>query len=194
MFNFKRATTANLLDKYYTKPPVARACIELIKKPLAAADFIIEPAAGNGVFLRALPGHKHVGLDLAPEGPDIKRGNWFDYQVPPDYNNVAVVGNPPFGVNNALSRDFILHALRFPNVKTIAFILPHVYKKHTQQKILPAAWRIALIHDLPAESFTCAGVGAHIPCAFFVFSRTPGTDLRFDPQQHQEAVDFRLGD
>ena len=194
MFNTRRAATPQLLDKYYTKSAVAQQCLGRIKGELAESDLIIEPAAGSGVFLAPLAEKNTVALDLVPEGPNIRRGNWFDYRVPAKYKNVAVVGNPPFGVNNNLSKSFIQHALCFSNVKTIAFILPTVYKKHTRQRILPAHWRIQEIYDLPDYSFTYHGEARHVPCAFFVFSQSPGPDLRFDPRQYQEAVDFWWGD
>ena len=194
MFNTKRAAARQLLDKYYTKAAVVRQCLEIINDELMTTDLIIEPAAGNGAFLTALPGANKIGLDVAPEGPNIKQMDWFSYSVPANYSKVAVVGNPPFGVNNQLSQRFIQHALQFPNVQTIAFILPQIYKKHTRQRILPAHWRIQAIHDLPPEAFVYEGQSRHIPCAFFVFSQSAGPDLRFDPAQHTEAVDFRWAD
>jgi hypothetical protein len=48
-----------------------------------------------------------------------------------------IIGNPPFGNRNALSKRFLEHSFSFSNVGTVGFILPNVYKKHTLQSIIP---------------------------------------------------------
>lgn len=81
------------LDKFYTKEEVAKQCVKCID--LASYDFVIEPSAGSGAFLKAIS-HKNVlGIDIEPEIPSIKKMSWFDYQIPSEYKNVLVIGNPP---------------------------------------------------------------------------------------------------
>lgn len=181
----------NELDKYYTKGHVARQCVRMLDT--TGYDLIIEPAAGGGSFLKHLRGNV-VALDVSPEGAGIIRQSWADHTIPPCYKNVLVIGNPPFGMRHAKSDLFIRHALQFGNVRTIAFILPNTYRKHTRQRILPArGWRIKSITPLEDGAFTLHGRERHIPCSFFVFDRSPGEDLRVDISKHTDTKHFVFG-
>ena len=188
------ATTSNIysdkinLDKFYTKASVALDCIN--KLNLNDYDCIIEPSAGNGSFFNQINHNNTIGLDLMPEHSTIQIQDWFKYQIDTKYKNVLIIGNPPFGKRNSLSKSFITHASSFANVKTIAFVLPDVYKKHTLQKVIPKDFRLKEIHDLPKEAFEIDGVSYHVPCSFFIFERSEGKCLRFDPSKYVESYDF----
>jgi predicted RNA methylase len=123
------------LDKFYTKNTAVKKSIREIN--FGEYDLVIEPSAGNGSFSRKIKHKNLISLDLEPESDGIKKKDWFDYKIPKKYKNVLVIGNPPFGSRNILSKKFIEHSLEFSNVSTIAFILPNVYKKHTLQKVIP---------------------------------------------------------
>ena len=99
-------------------------------------------------------------------------------QVSSNTMNVLVVGNPPYGQYHTLSSAFIKHAISFSNVKTVAFILPNVYRKHTRQRVIPKQWRIAFITDLGKNCFVLDGKDYHVPAGFFVIDRSSGPDLR----------------
>ena len=193
MFNKFRRADKNLLDKYYTMPRVVERCLKLLNGELKNSDLILEPSAGNGAFLNAINHPNKIGMDIAPECHGILKRDWFKYKINSKYNNVTVIGNPPFGASNSLSRRFIEHALTFDNVNTIAFILPDVYNKHTKQKILPANWRISAIKKIKGNSFVYKGEEVNIPCSFFVFKKGGGMDLRFKPEKYTEAIDFLWG-
>jgi len=177
-----------ILDKFYTKKEVALECIKQLD--LSDYDFIIEPSAGNGSFFKQIEHLNKEAIDLLPEDPSIKQKNWFTYSIEEKYNNVLVIGNPPFGIRNQLSKAFILHAASFPNVKTIAFILPDVFKKHTLQKIFPLDFRLKQILDLPDEAFLLKGKPYHVPCSFFIFERSDGKCLRFDQTKYIKTRHF----
>jgi len=179
------------LDKFYTKPSVARDCISQLD--LTDYDCVIEPSAGNGSFFNQIKHKNIIGLDLMPENDSIKQQDWFEYQIDTKHKNVLVIGNPPFGLRNSLSKSFIKHATTFENVKTIAFILPDVYKKHTLQKTIPKDFRIKAIYELPKESFEIDGESYHVPCSFFIFERSEGKCLRFNPELYKESYDFIFG-
>lgn len=187
------------LDKYYTKPAVVTRCLAALQAAelMREYDCIIEPAAGAGAFCQplraAFPAAAHIAMDIAPDHADIMRRDWLHYQIPHTYRSVLVVGNPPFGQYHKLSTQFLQHALLFGNVKTIAFILPQVYKKHTRQKILPYDWRIASITELGDHCFTLREKGYHIPSSFFVMDRSAGVDLRVNPYRYTETNDFKFG-
>lgn len=180
-----------LFDKFYTKKEVVAKVISVIN--FNDYDFIVEPSAGNGSFTSFIPSEKSISLDLVPESDDIIEMNWFDYNIPEKYKKVLVIGNPPFGNRNKLSRDFIKHALSFNNVYTVAFILPNVFKKHTNQKIIPKNMVISHIIDLPKDSFLHNGLDYHVPCSFFVFTKNSNfKDLRFDVDKYMQHKDFKV--
>lgn len=179
------------LDKYYTLEEVAKSCLE--KLCFENYDFVIEPSAGNGSFYKNINHPNKIGLDIDPANPQIERQDWFKYQIPTVYKKVLIVGNPPFGINNHLSMRFLKHGFRFSNVRTIAFILPNVFNKHTKQKLIPTCFRISAIKPLGRNSFIYEAKPKHIPCSFFIFDRSKGEDLRFSPKQHLDTPDFYFG-
>lgn len=181
------------LDKFYTKKNVAEFCYASLKNSfsLEEYDLFIEPSAGSGNFLELLPKNKRLGFDLLPENREVVEKNWFDFDVPTHFQKVIIVGNPPFGERNKLSKEFIKHALKYKNVFTIAFVLPDVFKKYTNQTMLPKNWAIKEIISLPRNSFLLNGEDYHVPCSFFIFTKEPvEKDLRFDVEKYKSHKDF----
>lgn len=185
------------LDKYYTKPKVVDKCLACIND-IGAYDFVVEPSAGSGVFLKKINNKNKIGIDVQPECKSVVRGNWFNFKVDALYKNVLVVGNPPFGKNHSLSDAFLRYAFSIPNVNTVAFILPNTYNKHNRQKIIPNGWRIKHIEELNKDSFELKGKSKKCTCSFFIFDRSYGRDLRINPDKittrdftfHKESGDF----
>ena len=169
------------LDKYYTKPEIVKRCLKAIRIP--SYDYIVEPSAGNGAFFKQIPGKNKIGIDIKPEDKQIIRADWFKFKMPGQYKKVLVIGNPPFGKYHSLSDAFLNQALSFDNVKTIAFVLPNTYNKHSRQKIIPGSWRIKKIIALGRDSFTYNGESRHCPCSFFVLDKSSGKDLRIKPSE-----------
>ena len=128
-----------------------------------------------------------------PRKPEVQKADWLTFQVSPRRESVLVVGNPPFGQYHKLSSQFIQRAMSFGNVRTVAFVLPNVYHKHTRQRVIPAGWRIASVTDLGKNAFTIGADDYHIPASFFVFDRSPGEDLRAAAPERPETQDFRFG-
>lgn len=185
--------SSKLLDQYYTKYESVTICMDAIEKHDTDYDMVIDPSAGGGAFFDRINNLPKIGLDIASNRVDILQCDWLRYSVSSEFNSVLIIGNPPFGQYHKLSSVFIAHSMLFPNVKTIAFVLPNGYKKHTRQKIIPRGWRIASITDLPKNSFTFGGVDYHVPCAFFILDKSVGCDLRVDITRHQEVADFNFG-
>lgn len=181
------------LDKYYTRSTAVKKCLSNLPN-LNRYDYVVEPSAGSGAFYYAIKHKNKIGMDIEPEAKDIITQDWFSYKIPQKYKNVLVIGNPPFGRNNSISTAFIKQAFSFCNVKTIAFILPNVFNKHTRQKLIPKDWRIASITDLGENMFEYEGKVCHVPCSFFVFDSAPGLDLRVNPSEYKDKVDFYFGD
>lgn len=176
------------LDKFYTKENIAIECLKYLN--LNEYDFIIEPSAGSGNFYNNINFDNKIGLDIKPDNNNIFEKDWFEYQIDSKYKNVLIIGNPPFGKRNKLSLQFIQHAQKFQNVKTIAFILPNVYKKHTLQKYINNSFRIKNIIELKNNSFEINGQEYHVPCSFFIFDKSDGIDLRFKKDLYIETNDW----
>ena len=181
------------MDKFHTKPEVVARCLAALEFPMSAYDCVIDPSAGAGAFFSAVPHRRKIGLDISPEHPQVRQADWLEFQVSPRRKAVLVVGNPPFGRYHKLSSQFIRRAMSFGNVRTVAFVLPNVYRKHTRQRIIPADWRVASVADLGENAFTIGGEDYHIPASFFVFDRSPGRDLRAAAPARPETRDFRFG-
>lgn len=162
------------LDKFYTKPAVVQECLEHLS--LNDYERVIEPAAGDGAFfvpLRAASaaGTEVVGLDLAPEHPDVRQQDWFTFteQVP---NATLVVGNPPYGEQSSLAVRFINHAFEVVGAQTVAFVLARGFQKASYHARI---FRYAqLEHEvrLPRNSFTFQGEDYDLPAVFQIWERT----------------------
>ncbi|MEY4457518.1 MAG: hypothetical protein RIS25_111 [Actinomycetota bacterium] len=126
-------------EQYFTPNDVARSCVERVDRlfPLSGFDRIVEPSAGDGVFLRFLPSST-IAVDIEPQSDSIVRAD-FVYWNPPSLtgapSRTLVIGNPPFGQRAALAMSFIQHAAEFADV--IAFILPMSFNKYTFQDRVP---------------------------------------------------------
>lgn len=178
-------------DKFYTKPEIAKQCLQTLD--MDKYDLVIEPSAGNGSFFSIIENDNKIGLDIKPDHHDIKKEDWLKYQIPTRANSVLVVGNPPFGASNKLSKAFIKHAASFDNVDTIAFILPSAYNKHTLQKYVPIEYKLTDIKTLPANSFILNGENFDIPCCFFIFQKNTDKEcLRFNPDLYIDTADWEF--
>ena len=120
------------LDRFYTPSNIVNQCLQLLN--LNEYDCIIEPSAGMGSFSEKIP--NCISYDIAPEKDYIIQQDWFtlDKTNFKQYNNILVVGNPPFGEQNSLAIRFFNESARFCNA--IAFILPLSFKKDSIQNQL----------------------------------------------------------
>jgi len=118
------------LDQYFTSQALVERCVREFEKSFSFGEFdlVIEPSAGSGRFLRALPPAKTVAMDISPKDPNVKFGDFLLYW-PPEDGKILVIGNPPFGQRGALAVRFINHAMRFAH--TVAMILPRSFNKYT---------------------------------------------------------------
>lgn len=125
-------------EAYLTSPDVARGCLAVLARthPLDGFARIVEPSAGDGAFLDALPADRRLGIDIHADRPDILQRDFLTWQAPAVKGRTLVVGNPPFGQRGALAFRFIEHAATFADV--IAFILPRGFSKDTFLNRWPA--------------------------------------------------------
>lgn len=156
-------------DKFYTRPQVARFVVDLIPELDSYVD-IVEPSAGSGAFLRALPA-RACGYDISPEAEGIVSADWLRTVLTPERG--LLVGNPPFGRRSALAKAFIAHGIRL-GFETVAFILPATFRKLTMQKVFPEDWKLIVDAELPDDVFVHPDGEIRIPCVFQVWTRREG--------------------
>lgn len=177
------------LDKFYTKPNIAKECYNILLPFVQDGDIIIEPSAGNGSFLDHIR-QPRIAYDIEPEHSQIIKGNWFEQIVP---ENSVILGNPPFGSKNDLTKKFIQHALN--NAKIIAFVLPMVFRKETLQKTFPDNWKLVIDHELPYNSFLLNNTDYHVPTTFQIWIKDDTTNwknLRESVKPIQTTTDFKF--
>jgi hypothetical protein len=112
---------------------------------------------------------------LEPKSPKIKKQDFLKLEFDEKWGNrVLFVGNPPFGQRSMLAKSFIRHAIEL-NATTIAFILPDIFSKTTNQKftLFPKGWHMIDEKKLPDNSFFIIdNVGNkkcyHVPCTFYI--------------------------
>ena len=80
------------LDQFYTIPTIAQKCLDQIESHYQWTDWdlVIEPSAGNGSFLSRIPTDKKLGIDLAPQHPDIIQQDFLTYCPPSDHGKILV--------------------------------------------------------------------------------------------------------
>lgn len=160
------------LDKFYTKPEVAKLCISTIGD-LESYDCIVEPSAGSGSFSNQL---NCIAYDIEPEGENIIKQDFLTLsdQEFIQYKRVLFIGNPPFGSRSALAKQFIRKCIAL-NATTIAFILPDTFSKLTNQNCFPKNWSLISVNKLTNTCFTVNNKDYHVPCSFYVWTRDPSS-------------------
>lgn len=95
-------------DAYFTPTPLAAAICERLCTLIPAPSSILEPSAGEGVFVACAknrwPDAMVVGFDAQPAHASITRRDFFDLGL---RNVELVLGNPPW----SLADEFVAKAL-----------------------------------------------------------------------------------
>ena len=171
----KKGLKRNTIDKYYTKETVVQVCLNLVKTHIQINenDLIIEPSAGNGSFIegiKSLTNHTQF-YDLEPENVEIVKQDYllFDTSVTDIFNQIHVIGNPPFGRQSSFAIKFIKKSCDFCD--SISFILPKSFKKDSLKKTFPLHFHLVCETDLPDKSFLVDGVEHDVPCIFQIWQK-----------------------
>lgn len=157
-----------LNDKFYTNPNVSKSILD--KLDISIYDLVIEPSAGNGSFYEQINHHNKIGLDILPEADNIICCNWFDFKLDKLYNNILVIGNPPFGKQGSLALKFINHCDSF-NAQTIVFILPKSFKKDSMKNKINLNYHLVEEYDIENNSFLLNNIVYDVPSIVQVWSR-----------------------
>lgn len=161
----------NTKDQYYTKLSVAKECIDCIiaKCPEVTQYQWVEPSAGNGSFLKGLPsGVRSIGIDLDPKMDGVVKGDFLTWE-PNSESKRVFFGNPPFGKQGSLAKQFIQHAAQYAEV--IAFILPKSFVKPSMSRAFPSKFHCILEKELPTNSFEVNSVAYDVPCIFQIWQK-----------------------
>ena len=164
----------NGADKFYTKEAVAATCFEKICSTCPGLNswLWIEPSAGSGVFLRAVPsGWRHVGIDIEPAGAGVVEGDFLSWVAPADAGKKVVFGNPPFGRQGSLAKKFIARACGAVGADIVAFILPRSFVKPSMSRAFPLRFHCLLSEELGSDSFEVNGASYDVPCVFQIWER-----------------------
>jgi hypothetical protein len=160
------------LDKYYTPLDIAKDCIGVVKELCPGVSEWLEPSAGNGSFSLQL--ENCIALDIEPEHPSIIKQDFIQYQT--GYKpGRCVIGNPPFGERNNLTKTFFNKAVELGDY--IAFVLPVSQYNNTQ-----SLYKFDLIYSviLPRRSYS----GVELICCFNIYKR-PAKGAHKKPKDHR---------
>lgn len=164
----------NVIDKYYTSNKIVKECMILFNKyiDIKENDLIIEPSAGNGAFMEEIKNVtlNHKFYDIEPEHKDIIKLDFLNLDLKNminKYNNIHIIGNPPFGRQSSLAIKFIKKCCLFAN--SISFILPKSFKKESMQKYFSNNYHLLYQIDLEKKAFLVNNEEYNVPCIFQIW-------------------------
>ena len=163
-------------DQFFT--PIITAnychskCIEIMQKYGDSKNnyTFIEPAAGNGVFLKLLPQKRRMGFDIDPKCDEIKQQDFLDWK-PIANKKYVVIGNPPFGLRGQLALKFINHSSKFADY--VCFILPQLFESDGKGVPRKRVEGLNLLHSekLNTNFESPEGKNINVECIFQVWSK-----------------------
>jgi hypothetical protein len=120
--------------------------------------------------LKALPQNTvQYGLDLEPKGPGIIEADFLKWTPPAPSLNRIFFGNPPFGKQGSLAKDFIKQAALHASV--IAFILPRSFTKPSMSRAFPLEFHCIHSEELEPNAFEVNGKDHPVPCVFQIWEK-----------------------
>ncbi len=147
------------LDQFYTKPDVAKYCVESLisfvqKENIQLEDFtFVEPSAGNGSFYDLLPKNRRIGIDIAPLHKEIIQQDFLSWKPKNKSLKYIFIGNPPFGYRAWMALAFVNHAAQF--AEYIGFILPMAFQSDARGSAKHRVKGMRLVHSeiISSDSF-----------------------------------------
>lgn len=150
-------------DQFYTCKDTANFCVEKLKSYNFEGSWI-EPSAGTGVFLDLIP--DAIGYDIDPKDIRIYHQDFLKLCIP---ENSIIFGNPPFGRQGSLAKQFIKHSAE--KAQVIAFILPLSFVKPSMQNAFPLNFHLLESIELSKNSFLVNSEPYDVPCVFQIWQR-----------------------
>ena len=172
------------MDKYYTSPELARYVVEKTKEVIGEENITeyIEPSAGGGVFLNYLD-KPYLAYDIEPEDARIIKQNYLELELKYKIGR-CVIGNPPYGNRNNLSRAFYKKSIDIADY--VSFILPI-----SQLNNINSLYEFDLIHseDLGIQTYT----DRDIHCCLNIYKK-PISGLNTRPNSKLKDLDIYRDD
>lgn len=167
-----------VLDQYFTPEWCAHLLVERYFPDLTPDDFVIEPAAGRGAFLKAIPDYvRAVGVEIDPEiaaqarintGREIICGDFCSVPLPGGIT--AALGNPPFSA--CLIEKFLGRCRHLPDVARAGFLLP-IYSLSARRALrIVESWSMRA-DIIPRQLFP----NLRFPLAFVMFTRNARREM-----------------
>lgn len=183
-------------DAFYTPDNIARSCVEDFykEKPEYKGLKVVEPSAGGGAFIRALEGQgiDVEAYDVAPKYEGIVEADFLITEV--DLRNKVVIGNPPYGYQNNLTKKFIKRSFE-QGAEAVGFllfsgILSYSHLKNIGYK-LEYYKRIDSVNFLDDEGKVVlkAYRGSYNP-VFVVWSKGDFQDIQFPVVEYANEEDY----
>lgn len=181
------------LDKFYTKPEVAKSCVDFLEDlfPQIKEETFLEPSAGQGVFLQYLP--NYLALDIAPDAPNIQKQDFLTFKS--EKRDYIAIGNPPFGKRSQLAINFFNKCALMCDV--IALIFPVSFMKWSTHRELNHNFKLLDYMYLDENSFIFNGEDFRVRTIFQVWVRNKtkydkGIDLRIKEKPPISHPDFKI--
>jgi predicted RNA methylase len=173
----KIGLSRDTIDKYYTKETIVQLCLNFVEKSInidRQNDLVIEPSAGNGSFIKEIKKlcDNFVFYDIEPEHDQIIEQDYLKInykELEKNYDNIHIIGNPPFGRQSSLAIKFIKKSCEF--CKTFSFILPKSFKKDSLKTKIPLKFHLIFEIDLPDKSFLVNKNEYDVPCVFQIWEK-----------------------
>ncbi len=197
---------AKFLDQFFTKKDVSKRFVAETIKTLKKTDFnfdkslFIEPSAGLGCFLYNIreEGFEIKAYDIDPQIKEVEKTDFLNDLIATKKKseNVAIIGNPPFGKSGRLALEFVVKGFEYGDF--VCFILPNNFQKYSMQRLLPKDVKIISQYKLPKNSFYTMNNGMvnsiDIGCVFQILTtqNTKMKDLRIREKPPITHKDFIL--
>lgn len=180
------------LDQFFTKPDVAKLCVEHLDKlfPINATfKSVVEPAHGNMAFVDVLSQYKDMLITMDIDSiNETTRQDFLKYTH--THTHTLVIGNPPFGKGSRMAIAFFNHAAKFAEV--IAFIVPRTFRKTSITNKLDLNFEMVDELILDEDSFLFKGMPYKVPCVFQIWKRVLRKRVKTRIVEHFSHQDFSL--
>ncbi len=150
-------------DKYYTSIELAEYCYRKTLEVLSGENIteIVEPAAGNGVFLDC--DSSIIGYDIESEDSRVILSDFIGNDFAMEYKEGRLfIGNPPFGSRMTKATQFFKKSTKLGDY--IAYILPISQFENTS-----SLYEFDLVYseDLGVKEYS----GINLHCVFNIYKR-----------------------
>ncbi len=160
-----------LKDQFYTSEHVVKQCVQDIKQHVNTQNlWLLDSSCGNNYFAH-LMGLPHISIDIEPKDCyrsnktiDLIQGDFLQQNIKLPNKEFIMGFNPPFGLRNALAKQFIKKLYKY-NPKYLALIL-----LNNKNWNFPG-YKTIIAKQLPKDCFVLNDKPKDVPCTFFLLER-----------------------